>query len=136
MVSDALVEIFKRKDTRSRSKNSAIAPVKSSEFTASFEDHRRFWFKMELGIIVDGKHHPLLPILVEALGKLNGDYSEQSLNKLDNDGRFIAMLQDGNRVSMKFDRIRTIVRSIMEFGSLSNFGYRLLIFWLVELSSG
>lgn len=114
MVSDALLEIFKRKDTGSRYKNSAISPVKSSEFTASFEDHGRFWFKMELGIVVDGKHHPLLPILVEALGKLNGDYSEQSLNKLNSDGRFIAMLQDGNRVSMPFGRIRTIVRSIVE----------------------
>ncbi len=114
IVSGALLEIFKRKDTRARSKNSAIAPVKSSEFSASFEDHGRFWFKMELGIIVDGKHHPLLPILVEALDKLNGDYSEQSLEKLNRDGRFIAMLPDGREVSMPFDRIRTIVRSIVE----------------------
>ena len=114
MVSGALLEIFKRKDTRARSKNSAIAPVKSSEFTASFEDHGRFWFKMELGIIVDEKHYPLLPILVEALDKLNGDYSEQSLEKLNRDGRFIAMLPDGREVSMPFDRIRTIIRSIVE----------------------
>lgn len=89
-------------------------PLEVSEITANFEDHGQFWFSMELGILVDGKHYSLLPILVTALIWLDGDYSDFGLETFNNNGRFIARLPDRTEISMPFDRIKFIVRSIVD----------------------
>ncbi|MBA4027368.1 MAG: helicase [Cyanobacteria bacterium DS3.002] len=73
-----------------------------------------FWFSLDLGINVDGKKLPLLPIISEAVRRIPGVDPLFELEKLNHDGTFYAPLPGGNYVALPFDRVRAIITALVE----------------------
>ncbi|MBX3149675.1 DEAD/DEAH box helicase [Candidatus Obscuribacterales bacterium] len=83
------------------------------DFELSGEDN--WWFSLALDIDVNGKTVSLLPVLVSAIRKLSSSESiGDSIDTLNQNGRFIGHLSDGTMISIPFERIRSILISIKE----------------------
>lgn len=70
------------------------------------------WFSLELGIMVDGRRIPLLPVLAEALRHLGHDAGEPAM--LAPGGTLYARLEDGRVLALPADRIRPMLATLVE----------------------
>jgi SNF2 family DNA or RNA helicase len=68
---------------------------------------------MEMHIDVQGKKIALLPILRSALERLS-NISSESVEALNHNGKFFASLENGNLITMPFERIKTILLALQE----------------------
>lgn len=80
----------------------------------SCDDSAGWWFSLDLGVEMEGKRTPLLPILVSAIHRGGEQLSESDVEKLNVGGRFYARLPDGRLLSIPFDRVRQILTILVE----------------------
>ncbi len=101
----------------SQKSESLLDPIDLTADDLSFEisDDNSWWFSLALNIIINGKQVPLLPLLVAAVRQLPaGDKIVNSVDQLNQDGKFHAYLDDGRLVRLPFDRVRSIIVSLGE----------------------
>lgn len=72
------------------------------------------WFALELGILVEGERHALLPLLVEMIRKAPRDFSADALAAYDDTSELIVELSDFTRVALPWQRIKPVLATIGE----------------------
>lgn len=73
-----------------------------------------WWFSLDMGIMVEGQRVPLLPLLMQALGRLKNLSSTPDLDQLSLNGQVYADLPDGRAIALPFDRVRAILATLVE----------------------
>ena len=72
------------------------------------------WFALELGILVDGRRHALLPLLVEMIRNAPQDFSPAALAARADDSEVIVDLTAMTRVALPWQRIKPILATLGE----------------------
>ena len=72
------------------------------------------WFDLELGIVVNGRRVPLLPVLLELIRQAPHDFNPGALAARADAERLIARLPDGGRVALPWGRIKPILAALGE----------------------
>ncbi len=72
------------------------------------------WFGLELGIVIDNKSVPLVPLLVGLLRKMPNSLTIKELEQTPDDKLFYAVLDDGRSVALPVQRIRPILSVLIE----------------------
>ncbi len=72
------------------------------------------WFGLELGIIIDEKSVPLVPLLVSLLRRMPNSLTVKELERTPDDRIFYATLDDGRSVALPVPRIRPILSVLIE----------------------
>jgi len=78
------------------------------------DDGRSPWFDLELGIVVGGVRHPLLPLLVQLIRNAPRDFDPAALAKHPDTDALVAQLPDGTRVALPWGRIKPILATLGE----------------------
>ena len=73
-----------------------------------------FWFSLDLGVTVEGRRVPLLPIIHQAIKRLRGQNPLAEIERLNVEGKFYAPLGDGRYVALPFDRVKAVVLILLE----------------------
>jgi superfamily II DNA or RNA helicase len=84
------------------------------EWSSTVEKESDWWFSLDIGIDVNGSKVSLLPILIDALKKAPYIYGPDDLEHLNIDGKFYAPLNDGSIVILPFERVRDLLRVILD----------------------
>lgn len=103
----------------SSSSEKLLKPIDISDADLSFDvdesEGDNWWFSLALNIVVQGKVMPLLPLLVSAVQQLPaGEKINDSVDALDNDGKFYGRLDNGQFVTLPFARVRSIIVALGE----------------------
>lgn len=96
---------------------SMLTPIDLSDDDLNFEveEHDNWWFSLALNVMVDGKQVPLLPVLTAAVRQLSpGKKIAESVDELNQDGKFTAYLDNGRFIRLPFERVRSIILSLGE----------------------
>ncbi len=72
------------------------------------------WFELELGIVVNQKRVPLLPVLVQLIRSAPSDFDPDVLAAHDNADQMLATLPDGVRVALPWGRLKPILATLGE----------------------
>ena len=72
------------------------------------------WFALELGIVVDGQRHPLLPILLRMIRATPYRFDAAALAGQDDAGELLVELADTSRVLLPWGRIKPILSALGE----------------------
>jgi len=72
------------------------------------------WFSLELGIVVDGTRHALLPLLVQMIRRAPMDYDAAALAAWQDDDDLIVDLADHTRVVLPAGRVKPILATLGE----------------------
>ncbi len=84
------------------------------EWSAEATEGADYWFSLDLGITVNGKRIPLLPILSSALKRIRGSNPLRELEHLNRNGSFYALLPDGRYTALPFARVKSIIEVLIE----------------------
>jgi superfamily II DNA or RNA helicase len=94
--------------------------VPEEEWVADATEGSNFWFSLDLGITIDGKREPLLPIIHAALRRVVGADPMTEIEQLNKNGIFYAQLKDGRYAALPFERVRAIVTVLLELFDRNN----------------
>ncbi len=85
------------------------------------------WFALELGILVAGRRHALLPLLLEMIRGAPTDFSDAAIAARDDGDELLVELDDHTRVALPWLRIKPILStlSLMYFTERDGPGWRL-----------
>jgi hypothetical protein len=83
------------------------------------------WFDLELGIVVDGRRQPLLPLLVQLIRNAPADFDAAALAGHADANELIAQLPDGTRVALPWGRIKPILAALGELYFSDRIGSKL-----------
>ncbi|WP_312512596.1 DEAD/DEAH box helicase [Massilia sp.] len=85
------------------------------------------WFALELGILVGGRRHALLPVLLEMIRRAPRQFDAASLAARDDAEEMLVELPDATRVILPWGRIKPILSTLGElyFGERSGTALRL-----------
>ncbi|MDB5963030.1 MAG: helicase [Massilia sp.] len=84
------------------------------------------WFALELGILVNGERHALLPLLVEMIHNAPDEFDEAALDALDDNDDLLLDLPDGTRAALPWRRIKPILATLADmYGERFGNGIRL-----------
>ncbi|WP_426192481.1 SNF2-related protein [Massilia sp. DWR3-1-1] len=85
------------------------------------------WFSLELGIVVEGERHALLPLLLQMMRHAPADFDAAALAARDDDDALVVALPDARRVALPWQRIKPILATLIELhlGERSGKGVRL-----------
>jgi superfamily II DNA or RNA helicase len=72
------------------------------------------WFKLELGVTVDGKRVNVVPMIVKLLRNQLSHLSPEELLKIDDNLLFLGQLPDGQWLPLPFSKIKPILRVLIE----------------------
>ncbi len=72
------------------------------------------WFELELGIVVNQKRVPLLPVLVQLIRSAPSDFDPDVLAAHGEADQMLATLPDGLRVALPWGRLRPILSTLGE----------------------
>ncbi|GAA5513409.1 RNA polymerase-associated protein RapA [Deinococcus carri] len=72
------------------------------------------WFTLELGVVVDGQRHSLIPILVSLIAERPELFTPEALAALKDDDLITARLPDGRRLPLPAGRVRAILSVLVE----------------------
>ena len=72
------------------------------------------WFALELGILVEGRRHALLPLLLEMIREAPQDFSADVLASYDDDTELILDLPGLTRVALPWQRIKPVLATLGE----------------------
>lgn len=72
------------------------------------------WFDMGLGIRVNGKNVNLLPLLVEAIQRVPGEFTTSKLDRLTEKNFILLRTGDGASLPMPVERVRNILGVLIE----------------------
>lgn len=84
------------------------------EWIANATQGADFWFSLTLGIIIEGKTVPLLPIIHQAIKRLKGRDPLSEIEQLNKNGTFYAPLNDGRFVALPFERVKSVIHTLLE----------------------
>jgi len=88
--------------------------VPEEEWEADATSGSDFWFSLDLGVKIDGRRVPLLPIIHQAIKRLRGKDPLAEFERLNIDGKFYAPLADGRFAALPFDRVKAVVYTLLE----------------------
>jgi superfamily II DNA or RNA helicase len=94
--------------------------VPEEEWEAEATEGSDFWFSLNLGITIDGKEEPLLPIIHQALLRVVGADPLTEIERMNKNGVFYAQLKDGRHVALPFERVKAIVTVLLELFDRNN----------------
>lgn len=96
-------------------------PFTENHLTVGLGEDSEWWFKLELKLTIDKKEHDLLPIMHAALEDLRRQdsgvqwgISDEAIETLNRRGLFIATLENGQVISLPFDRARAILHAMRD----------------------
>lgn len=95
----------------------------NDDWQADVVESQDFWFALDLGVMVEGKRMPLLPILQSVLWRVSGDDPMGEIEKLAHKGLFYAPLPDGRHLALPLDRVKSIFEALLELFDRDSFGY-------------
>jgi len=72
------------------------------------------WFELELGIVVNSKRVPLLPVLVQLIRNAPLDFNPEVLAVHQEADQMLATLPDGMRVALPWGRVKPILSTLGE----------------------
>ncbi|GBF05641.1 SNF2-like protein [Deinococcus aerius] len=72
------------------------------------------WFTLELGVVVDGERHSLIPILVSLIAEHPDLFTPEALAALGDEDILSARLPDGRRLPLPAGRVRAILSVLVE----------------------
>ena len=72
------------------------------------------WFDLELGIVVGGERHALLPLLVAMIRKAPRDFGAAALATRADDAELLLDLDDERRVALPWGRVKPILETLGE----------------------
>jgi superfamily II DNA or RNA helicase len=72
------------------------------------------WFELELGIVVNRKRVPLLPVLVQLIRSAPSDFNPEVLAAHGEADQMLATLPDGVRVALPWGRVKPILATLGE----------------------
>lgn len=72
------------------------------------------WFTLELGVVVGGERHSLIPILVALIAERPELFTPEALAALGEEGVIPARLPDGRRLALPAGRVRAILSVLVE----------------------
>jgi hypothetical protein len=83
--------------------------------TFEVEETDSWWFSLSLNVDVQGKSVPLLPIMIAAIrGLRTSEQLTDSVDALNQNGKFVACLPSGHILCLPFERIRSVLLSLQE----------------------
>lgn len=90
--------------------------IAEDNWSAETTDGSDFWFSLDLGITVEGRKVPLLPIIRQALTGISGTNLSPvaALNELSSGDTFFAPLPDGRSVALPYERVKALVEILIE----------------------
>jgi SNF2 family DNA or RNA helicase len=93
----------------------ALEADEDSDWNANLKENEggAWWFSLDLGITVEGKPVQLLPLLLQALKGLR-DPSPAAIEALARGGRLYVALPDGRTLALPFERVKSIVATLVE----------------------
>ena len=77
------------------------------------EGKAAWWFSLDLGIMVEGQRVSLLPLLVQALQRLQ-EPTTAAIERLAFYGKLYVDLPDGRALALPFERVRDILTTLVE----------------------
>ncbi|WP_288380017.1 DEAD/DEAH box helicase [uncultured Massilia sp.] len=80
------------------------------------------WFALELGVLVDGRRHALLPMLVEMIRKAPREFDAATLAARDDDSALLIELPDSTRLVLPWGRVKPILLTLGELFSAEHRG--------------
>ena len=85
------------------------------------------WFALELGILVGGQRHALLPVLIEMIRRAPRQFNAAGLGARDDAEELVVQLPDDTRVVLPWGRIKPILSTLGElyFGERAGSALRL-----------
>ena len=89
-----------------------------SEGEGGFSD----WFSLDLGIEVDGERVALLPLLVQALGRIKDPTAPGAVDQLAVGGTVYVQLADGRALGLPLERTRAILNTLVELHEAGSLG--------------
>jgi superfamily II DNA or RNA helicase len=94
------------------------------------------WFSLELGILVDGERHALLPLLLDALQMVPNQFALDDLTARFDGSDLVAQLPDGRKVVLPWERIKPMLTTLrdMHFKEEGEPGWRLPFTSLARLA--
>ncbi len=95
----------------------------NDDWQADVVESQDFWFALDLGVMVEGKRMPLLPILQSVLWRLSGDDPMKEIEKLAHKDLFYAPLPDGRHLALPLDRVKSIFEALLELFDRDSFSY-------------
>jgi hypothetical protein len=72
------------------------------------------WFDLELGIVVAGERHPLLPLLLAMIRAAPRDFDAAALAARADDAELLVALSDRQRVALPWRRVKPILATLGE----------------------
>ncbi|MFC0253631.1 DEAD/DEAH box helicase [Massilia consociata] len=72
------------------------------------------WFALELGVLVDGRRHSLLPLLLEMIREAPRDFDAAALAAHDDEDALLVDLPDLTRVALPWGRVKPILATLGE----------------------
>ncbi len=82
------------------------------------------WFALELGIVVNGVRHALLPLLLKMIRAAPHDFNDAALAERDEEGALVIDLDDDTRVAVPWGRIKPILTTLGELYFSERMGAR------------
>jgi len=85
------------------------------------------WFSLELGIVVDGERHALLPLLVQMVRAAPREFDAAALSARGDEDELLVELTNFERVALPWGRVKPILATLGElyFGERQGNGVRL-----------
>ena len=84
------------------------------EWYAELDEEGSDWFSLELGIVVDGERHALLPLLVQMMRAAPHDFSPAALAARLDDEALLVELSPMERIALPWVRIKPILSTLGE----------------------
>lgn len=72
------------------------------------------WFALELGVLVEGRRHSLLPLLLQMIREAPQEFDAAALASRDDDSALVVALPDLTRVALSWGRIKPILATLGE----------------------
>ncbi|MDC8757980.1 DEAD/DEAH box helicase [Janthinobacterium fluminis] len=85
-----------------------------ADIEAQPADSGNAWFELELGIVVNQKRVPLLPVLVQLIRNAPNDFNPKTLEAHGDADQMLATLPDGTRVALPWGRVKPILATLGE----------------------
>ncbi len=72
------------------------------------------WFDLELGIVINQTHIPLLPVLVQMIRNAPNEFNLKAIGNHEDEDQMLATLPNGLRVGLPWGRIKPILSTLGE----------------------
>lgn len=114
-IEEAVSELEKQGWVISKDKTFRFEAVAANDdWQADVVEGQDFWFSLDIGVSVEGKRVPLLPVLQSLLWRISGQDPMPEIEKLAHKGLFYAPLPDGRHLALPLARVKAIFEALLE----------------------